>query len=944
MSKKSDQKPVIRIINAHQHNLKGIDVDFPQNSFTVVTGVSGSGKSSLVFDTLFAEGQRRYVESLSSYARQFMGRMKKPAVDRIDGLCPAIAIEQKVNTHNPRSTVATSTEIYDYLKLLFSRIGKTISPISGKEVKRDTPEDVFNEILKHPQLELVLILSPIEWTKNIPITVESLIQKGFSRIWHNPSQSLLKLEDLIENHESIQFQDESYIVIDRLNLSNREEDLESRLFDAIETAFWEGKGNCSYLDYSTKSLFQFNNRFERDGMQFEIPTKDFLSFNNPYGACPKCEGFGSVLGIDQDLVIPDPQLSVYEGCVAPWRGEVMNEWKEQFIKRAIKFEFPIHRSYFDLSKSEKSLLWDGKGSVLGINDFFKHLEENFYKIQYRVLAARYRGKTTCPDCLGTRLRKEASYVKLQNVNSENGIAEFTSIQDILLCSVDDAFHFFKHVELSNTDHAISERILQEITSRLNFLKNVGLGYLTLNRLSNTLSGGESQRINLATHLGSNLTGSMYILDEPSIGLHSRDTERLIGVLKNLQAEGNTVIVVEHDEDVMKQADYVIDIGPFAGSLGGELIFKGQMDGLLNEDNSITGNYLSGKRRIVIPQKRKPIHFLELSGVSANNLKNITAKIPLNSFTSITGVSGSGKTTLIKQVFYPALSRELKQFTTAKPGQYKQLTGDLHLVKAVEFVDQNPIGKSSRSNPVTYVKAYDDIRELYANTPVSKRNGFKPSHFSFNVDGGRCDNCQGEGETVIEMQFMADIKLPCEVCHGKRFKKEVLESEYQSKNIFDVLEMTVDQAVEFFQNEKNIVEKLLPLQKVGLGYVKLGQGSNSLSGGEAQRVKLAFYLSKASPFKEGGAMFIFDEPTTGLHFYDIEKLINSFNALIDKGNTVVCIEHNLDMIKCSDWVLDLGPEPGDNGGELVYQGELLGLLKEPKSITAPYLKQKLEDEN
>ena len=944
MSKNSDQKPVIRIINAHQHNLKGIDVDFPQNSFTVVTGVSGSGKSSLVFDTLFAEGQRRYVESLSSYARQFMGRMKKPAVDRIDGLCPAIAIEQKVNTHNPRSTVATSTEIYDYLKLLFSRIGKTISPISGKEVKRDTPEDVFNEVIKHNQLELVLILSPIEWTKNIPITIESLIQKGFSRIWHNPSQSLLKLEDLLENNQTIQFEDESYIVIDRLNILNREEDLESRLFDAIETAFWEGKGNCSYLDYSSKTLFQFNNRFERDGMQFEIPTKDFLSFNNPYGACPKCEGFGSVLGIDQDLVIPDPQLSVYEGCVAPWRGEVMNEWKDQFIKRAVKLDFPIHRSYFDLSKSEKNILWEGKASVLGINDFFKHLEENFYKIQYRVLAARYRGKTTCPDCLGTRLRKEASYVKLQNVNPENGINEFTSIQDILLCSVDDAHHFFKHVELSKTDHTISERILQEITTRLDFLKNVGLGYLTLNRLSNTLSGGESQRINLATHLGSNLTGSMYILDEPSIGLHSRDTERLIGVLKNLQSEGNTVIVVEHDEDVMKQADYVIDIGPFAGSLGGELIFKGQMNGLLKEEKSITGNYLSGKRRIIIPPKRKPIHFLELSGVSANNLKNITAKIPLNSFTSITGVSGSGKTTLIKQVFYPALSRELKQFTTAKPGQFKQLTGDLHLVKAVEFVDQNPIGKSSRSNPVTYVKAYDEIRELYSNTPVSKRNGFKPSHFSFNVDGGRCDNCQGEGETVIEMQFMADIKLPCEVCNGKRFKKEVLESEYQSKNIFDVLEMTVDQAIEFFQNEKNIVEKLLPLQKVGLGYVKLGQGSNSLSGGEAQRVKLAFYLSKASPFKEGGAMFIFDEPTTGLHFYDIEKLINSFNALIDKGNTVVCIEHNLDMIKCSDWVLDLGPEPGEMGGELVYQGELLGLLNEPKSITAPYLKQKLEDEN
>ncbi len=943
VSKINNQKPVINIINAHQHNLKGIDVDFPQNSFTVVTGVSGSGKSSLVFDTLFAEGQRRYVESLSSYARQFMGRMKKPAVDRIDGLCPAIAIEQKVNTHNPRSTVATSTEIYDYLKLLFSRVGKTISPISGKEVKRDTPEDVFKEIIHHPHLEMVLILSPMEWVKNIPITLESLIQKGFSRIWHVPSQSLIKLEDLLEINQSVAFQDESYIVIDRLNLINREEDLESRLYDAIETAFWEGSGNCSFLDYKSKSLYHFNNRFERDGMQFEIPTKDFLSFNNPYGACPKCEGFGSVLGIDQDLVIPDPQMSVYEGCVAPWRGEVMNEWKEQFIKRSTSVEFPIHRPYFDLSNAEKSILWDGKGSILGIYDFFKHLEENFYKIQYRVLAARYRGKTTCPDCLGTRLRKEASFVKLRNTSAENVLTEFTSIQDILLYSVDEAYFFFQNLVLSETDTAISERILQEITTRLSFLKNVGLGYLTLNRLSNTLSGGESQRINLATHLGSNLTGSMYILDEPSIGLHSRDTERLIGVLKNLQTEGNTVIVVEHDEDVMKQADYVIDIGPFAGSLGGELIFKGQMDGLLKSENSITGAYLSGKRKIEIPLKRKPVHFLELSGVSANNLKNINAKIPLNSFTSITGVSGSGKTTLIKQVFYPALSRELKQFTTAKPGQFKQLTGDLHLVKAVEFVDQNPIGKSSRSNPVTYVKAYDEIRELYSNTPVSKRNGFKPSHFSFNVDGGRCDNCQGEGETVIEMQFMADIKLPCEVCNGKRFKKEVLESEYQSKNIFDVLEMTVDQAVDFFKNEKNIVEKLLPLQKVGLGYVKLGQGSNSLSGGEAQRVKLAFYLSKASPFKDGGAVFIFDEPTTGLHFYDIEKLIDSFNALIDKGNTVVCIEHNLDMIKCSDWVLDLGPEPGDKGGKLVYQGELLGLLNEPKSITAPYLKQKLENE-
>lgn len=916
----------ISIKNARQHNLQGIDVEFQQNSFTVVTGVSGSGKSSLVFDTLFAEGQRRYVESLSSYARQFMGRMKKPAVDFIDGLCPAIAIEQKVNTHNPRSTVATSTEIYDYLKLLYSRVGKTISPISGREVKRDTPQAVFNFCAALEEGELILILSPIK--DDNEDVISTIQKKGFSRIYYN--NEILKVDDIIENDISIQL-NASLIVIDRLKIEKDSEDFNSRLYDSIETAFWESNGDCVIVNYKTKEQFDFNNRFELDGLTFEIPTKDFLSFNNPYGACKKCEGFGSVLGIDEDLVIPDISLSVYEGCVAPWRGEIMGEWKEHFIKSAVKIEFPIHRPYADLTSQEKNILWTGNGKILGIRDFFKHLEENNYKIQYRVLAARYRGKTICPDCRGTRLRKEAGYVKIAD----------TSIQDLLLKTVDNAHEFFQEIQLSSTDAEISARILQEIETRLGFLKAVGLGYLSLSRLSNTLSGGESQRINLATNLGSNLTGSMYILDEPSIGLHSRDTERLIGVLKELQSEGNTVIVVEHDEDVMKQADQIIDIGPFAGSQGGQLIFNGDFQQILKSKESLTGSYLSGRSRIEIPHLRKPAFKISLLGAQANNLKNVSVDIPLNSLIAVSGVSGSGKTTLIKQVLYPALARELKQFTTAKPGVYKKLEGDLHLLKAVEFVDQNPIGKSSRSNPVTYVKAYDDIRELYSKTSVSKRNGYKPSHFSFNVDGGRCDNCQGEGETVIEMQFMADIKLTCEVCNGKRFKKEVLESEYNGKNISDVLELTVDDAIEFFKNEKNIVDKLLPLQKVGLGYVKLGQGSNTLSGGEAQRVKLAFYLSKANPFKEGGVMFIFDEPTTGLHFYDIQKLITSFNALIEQGNTVLCIEHNLDVIKCADWIIDLGPEAGDAGGTLVFQGPTPEILKSKNSITARYLKEKLE---
>ncbi len=933
--KKGSQEIIIK--NASQHNLKDVTVTIPHNSFTVVTGVSGSGKSSLIFDTLFAEGQRRYVESLSSYARQFMGRMKKPKVESISGLCPAIAIEQKVNTSNPRSTIATSTEIYDYLKLLFSKIGKTISPISKQIVKRDNVEDVFNAVLKKLKDDQIMlyVLAEFKGNKEGINWLEELSKKGFTRILDN--YEVYKIEDAIS--KAIQFSNKTYVVIDRLTISLGDEDNHSRFFDAIEIAFWEGEGDCSIYFPDDQSMDLFNNRFELDGMAFEIPTREFLSFNNPHGACRTCEGFGSVLGIDTDLVIPNKQLSVYEGCVAPWKGDVMSEWKEHFISNVTKINFPIHRSYSELNEKELNVLWNGDANILGIHDFFKHLEENIYKIQYRVLAARYRGKTVCPDCKGTRLRKEASYVCLANIKDNE--TEYLNLQNILLMTIETAHDVFTNLELSPNDLKIGERILNEIKIRLGYLKNVGLGYLTLDRLSNTLSGGESQRINLATNLGSNLTGSLYILDEPSIGLHSRDTDRLIQVLKNLQQEGNTVIVVEHDEEVMRNAEYIIDIGRYAGSLGGDLIYSGNFEGLLNAPNSLTAEYLTKKTSVSLPVNfRVPTHFIELFGVTANNLKNIDVKIPLQTFTVVTGVSGSGKTTLIKNVLYPALARELKQFTTVKPGAYNKLECPSHLLKAVEFVDQNPIGKSSRSNPVTYVKAYDDIRELYSNVSNSKKNGFKPSHFSFNVDGGRCDNCQGEGETIIEMQFMADIKLPCEVCNGKRFKKEVLESEYNSKNIFDVLELTVDDAIEFFAAEKNIVEKLKPLQKVGLGYIKLGQGSNSLSGGEAQRVKLAYYLSKASPIKDGGGVFIFDEPTTGLHFYDIQKLLISLNALVEKGNTVICIEHNLDIIKCADWIIDLGPEAGKNGGGLVYQGPTKEITKIDLSLTGRYLRDKV----
>jgi excinuclease ABC subunit A len=930
----SSQEKKIRIVNAQQHNLKSINVDIDHGSFTVVTGVSGSGKSSLVFETLFAEGQRRYVESLSSYARQFLGRMKKPLVDDILGLCPAVAIEQKVNTRNPRSTVATSTEIYDYIKLLFSRAGHTISPLSGREVKRETSEDVLRYCETNKLGERALIMAPQPPKVRSNADWDLLIQKGYSRIWCE--NQLFSVQTLLD--ESSVLDQPIFLVVDRLAIQPEDEEFQSRLFDACETAFWEGEGNCTVHFMESAESVEFNNRFELDGIKFEIPTKDFLSFNNPHGACRTCEGFGSVLGLDRDLVIPDTSLSVFEGAVAPWKGETMGEWRNDFIRLANKVDFPIHRAIRDLDDHHLSLLWEGSRELPGILDFFKYIEEKSYKIQYRVLAARYRGKTTCPDCHGTRLRKEAAYVK---VISESDPKQL-SIQELLLMEVDHALSYFKNLQLNPTDRAIAERIVEEIQGRLQFLSDVGLGYLSLNRLSNTLSGGESQRINLATSLGSNLTGSMYILDEPSIGLHSRDTERLITVLKALQKEGNTVIVVEHDEDIMRNAENLIDIGPQAGTLGGKLLYQGKYDGIHHCEDSLTGKYLTGAEEIAVPVlRRKSTHYIELEDVTANNLKHVTCKFPLEAFTAVTGVSGSGKTTLIKQVLFPAMSRELGLFTTTKPGKFKKLSGSLSLVKSIELVDQNPIGKSSRSNPVTYVKAFDEIRDLFANTSASKFNGFKPSHFSFNVDGGRCDVCQGEGETIIEMQFMADIKLECEACGGHRYKKEVLEVEYNGKNIFEVLDMTVDEAMDFFAEVKSVRERIKPLQDVGLGYVKLGQGSNTLSGGEAQRVKLAFFLSKASPNKEGGTLFIFDEPTTGLHFHDIKKLMKSFDALIAQGNTVLCIEHNLDVVKCADWIIDLGPEAGNAGGELVFQGIPEDMVQAKNSVTAPYLAEKLK---
>jgi excinuclease ABC subunit A len=919
----------IIIKGARVHNLKNLDVAIPKNKLVVVTGMSGSGKSSLAFDTLYAEGQRRYVESLSSYARQFLGRMNKPDVDYIKGIAPAIAIEQKVITSNPRSTVGTSTEIYDYLKLLFSRIGKTISPVSGAIVKKDSVTDVVNYISALPEDATVTILCPLHPHNNRTLKEELavLLQKGFARVVFKGEIKKVEaiLEDTSIKNEYLADKHAILILIDRV-VTNQEDETLSRIADSVQTAFFEGNGDC-FIDYNDDRK-HFTDRFELDGIKFEEPTPNFFSFNNPYGACPKCEGYGKVIGIDEDLVIPDKSKSIYDGAIAPWRGEKMREWLDKLIKNASKFDFPIHRSVSQLTVAERKLLWKGNKYFEGLDEFFKYLEEQTYKIQYRVMLSRYRGKTNCPDCLGTRLRPDATYVKV------NGF----SITDLVLMPLEKLLEFFKHIELDEQQQKISKRLLLEITNRVVFLNEVGLGYLTLNRLSNTLSGGESQRINLATSLGSSLVGSVYVLDEPSIGLHPRDTNRLIGVLKSLRDVGNTVLVVEHEEEIMQAADHIIDIGPEAGTQGGNLIFEGSYQQILKDEKSLTGKYLSGREAIAIPKsRRKPVDFIEIKGARENNLQNINVKFPLNLLTAVTGVSGSGKTSLVKRVLFPALQKVLGNYSGEQTGLYDGLEGAYDLLTQVELVDQNPIGRSSRSNPVTYVKAWDEIRALYAAQPASKAAGLKPAAFSFNVEGGRCDVCQGEGEVKIEMQFMADIFLPCEACGGKRFKQHVLDVTYKDKTVSEVLDLTIDEALVFFESEQKIINKIKPLADVGLGYVHLGQSSNTLSGGEAQRIKLASFLIKGNNSHKN--LFIFDEPTTGLHFHDIKKLLKSFEALIEQGNTIIVIEHNMDVIKCADWVIDIGPEGGNKGGNLVFEGTPEELIKQKKSYTGEYLKER-----
>ncbi len=932
MSKELEKDPHQHIIikGARVHNLKNIDVAIPKNKFVVITGMSGSGKSSLAFDTLYAEGQRRYVESLSAYARQFMGRMNKPDVDYIKGIAPAIAIEQKVITSNPRSTVGTSTEIYDYLKLLYSRIGRTYSPISGNEVKKDTVSTVVDFVSVLADDEVVTIFSPLHPQNNRTLKEELaiLLQKGFLRVSY--LGAIKKIEDILEDDtvkdKELSEADQVFILIDRIVVAHDEETL-SRVADSAQTAFFEGKGDC-YIENDGKRTF-FCDRFELDDLKFEEPTPNFFSFNNPYGACKRCEGYGNVIGIDEDLVIPDKSKSVYDSAIAPWRGEKMGDWLKAFIKNADKFDFPIHRPYSDLTEKQQQLLWTGNKYFRGLDDFFRELEEQTYKIQYRVMLSRYRGKTTCPDCKGTRLRKDASYVKVGG----------KSILELVLMPLSTILPFFDGLDLTENEQKISKRLLAEISSRILYLNNVGLGYLTLNRLSNTLSGGESQRINLATSLGSSLVGSVYVLDEPSIGLHPRDTHRLIGVLESLRNVGNTVLVVEHEEEMMKAADHLIDIGPEAGTQGGNLVFSGTYNQIIKDKKSLTGRYLAGEESIEIPKKRRnwKDHIL-IKGARENNLKNVNVKFPLGVFTCVTGVSGSGKTSLIKRILYPALQKAIGNYAGEQTGSYDGIFGNLDLVQQVEMVDQNPIGRSSRSNPVTYVKAWDDVRALFSGLPAAKAAGLKPAAFSFNVEGGRCDVCQGEGEVKIEMQFMADIYLPCETCGGKRFKQQVLDVTYQDKNVSDILDMTIDQAVEFFVKEPKIMAKLQPLVDVGLGYVHLGQSSNTLSGGEAQRIKLASFLIKGNNAQK--AVFIFDEPTTGLHFHDIKKLLKALNTLIEQGSTVIVIEHNMDMIKCADWVIDIGPEGGDKGGNVVFEGKPEDLLKVENSYTGQFLKQHL----
>jgi excinuclease ABC subunit A len=911
----------IYIKGARVHNLKNISVEIPRNKLIVVTGVSGSGKSSLTIDTLFAEGQRRYAESLSAYARQFMARMVKPDVDFIKGLCPAIAIEQKVITRTPRSTVGSMTEIYDYLRLLYARAGRTISPVSGREVKKDDVNDVINAISGLATGDKVLILIPFKQHKNrqTPEELNILMQKGFSRLY---TGEILRIEELIEN-KKWKPGAETWVLVDRLVVKDFDEDDRHRMADSIGTAFYEGEGELMLEVNGTKKL-HFSNRFELDGMQFEEPVPNLFSFNNPFGACPTCEGFSQVLGIDEDLVIPDKRLSIYEGAVAPWKGEKLGLWKDQFIKGSRKFNFPVHKPIIDLTKEQYRVLWKGNEFVNGIDDFFKEVEQNLYKVQYRVLLSRYRGRTLCPDCNGYRLRREALYVKVGHKH----------IGELCEMPVHELTGWFAGLELNDYDRQVAKRILIEINHRLKTLLDVGLGYLTLNRLANSLSGGESQRIQLTRSLGSNLTNSLYILDEPSIGLHSRDTERLIRVLKELRDLGNTVVVVEHDELMMRQADYIIDMGPLASHLGGEVVAEGNYDAIIKNEKSLTGKYLRGDLQIEVPKNvRKWNRSITIEGARQHNLKDITVQFPLNLLCVVSGVSGSGKTTLVKQILYPAL-KKLQGEPAEKVGLHKSITGDIEYISQIEMVDQNPIGKSSRSNPVTYIKAWDEIRDLYSKQPLSKMRGFQPKHFSFNVDGGRCDTCKGEGEQIVEMQFLADVHLTCEVCGGKKFKDEVLEVTYHEKNVYEVLEMSVDEALVFFKDEKDIVGRIKPLSDVGLGYVKLGQSSDTLSGGEAQRVKLASFLGKGR--SQGHILFIFDEPTTGLHFHDIKKLLTSFNALIEQGHSIIVIEHNTDVIKSADWVIDLGPEAGDGGGQLVYAGVPAGLKKVGESYTGKFL--------
>jgi excinuclease ABC subunit A len=935
----------IVITGARTHNLKNVSVSFPRNKLIVVTGVSGSGKSSLTIDTLFAEGQRRYAESLSAYARQFMARMVKPDVDYIKGLCPAIAIEQKVITRTPRSTVGSMTEIYDYLRLMYARIGKTISPITGKQVKKDDVGDVMNAIKQLKEGSKVIILVAFKQHANRAIREELniLMQKGFSRMYlrelgankdeikEHPKNSgiVLRIEELLELSDSDLKKQVSkagssfFVLIDRIVVKDFDEEDLHRLSDSIGTAFYEGDGEMN-IEIDAVKLIHFSNKFEADGIVFEEPSPNLFSFNNPYGACPVCEGYGQVLGIDTDLVIPDKRLSLYEGAIAPWKGEKLGWWKEQFIKGAAKLNFPIHKPIMDLSKEQYHQLWHGGTGALGINDFFKEVESNLYKVQYRVLLSRYRGRTTCNECEGYRLRKEALYVMVGNKH----------IAQLCEMPVRDLQVWFDQLTISEHDGQVAKRILLELHQRIKTLLDVGLGYLTLNRLANSLSGGESQRIQLTRSLGSNLTNSLYILDEPSIGLHSRDTARLIEVLKSLRDLGNTVVVVEHDEMMMREADHIIDMGPLASHLGGEVVAAGNYDFIIKHPESLTGKYLTGKLSIEAPkQVRKWISSISVEGARQNNLKDINVEFPLHTLTVVAGVSGSGKTTLIKQILYPALQK-IKGESADKVGVHKTISGDIDSINSIEMIDQNPIGKSSRSNPITYIKAYDSIRDLYSKQGLAKMRGFLPKHFSFNVDGGRCDTCKGEGETVVEMQFLADVHLTCESCGGKRFKEEVLEVKYNGKSIYELLELSVDEAIEFFKEEKAIQKSIQPLQDVGLGYIKLGQSSDTLSGGEAQRVKLASFLGKGKGI--GHVLFIFDEPTTGLHFHDIKKLLSSFNALIEQGHSLIVIEHNTDVLKSADWLIELGPEAGDAGGELVYAGVPAGIKKNKRSVTAPYL--------